>query len=213
MLHTGTYLTGPDVIFDGGSYSWRHWPAFQLHFSCPKAWKCQDPARTVDSHWNLHAKHYKQSNQTWQSVWHQIMVGALPCPTQSAFSTACIQVIHFMNQDVRRKLVTCIHRLISFWGLIIYISWLYKLVIEKRTRQMSFVGHIIRNDGLENWALTGKIEGKRGKEGNKWIGWPVWMHGLQREVRVSGRWSWFKQLETEICGTPWSPTSPDMALR
>ena len=30
-------------------------------------------------------------------------------------------------------------------------------------REMRFLGHVIRNDGLENLALTGKIEGKRGR--------------------------------------------------
>ena len=38
-----------------------------------------------------------------------------------------------------------------------------KLIGEIRTRQMRFLGHVIRKDGLENLALTGKIEGKRGR--------------------------------------------------
>ena len=38
-----------------------------------------------------------------------------------------------------------------------------KLIGEIRTRQMRNLGHVIRKDGLENLALTGKIEGKRGR--------------------------------------------------
>ena len=39
-----------------------------------------------------------------------------------------------------------------------------KLIGEIRTRQLRFLGHVIRKDGLENLALTGKLEGKRGIE-------------------------------------------------
>ena len=38
-----------------------------------------------------------------------------------------------------------------------------KLILEIRTKQMSFLGHLMRKDGLENLALTGKIEGKRSR--------------------------------------------------
>ena len=42
-----------------------------------------------------------------------------------------------------------------------------KLILEIRTKQMRFVGHLMRKDGLENLALTGNIEGKRSR-GRKW---------------------------------------------
>ena len=45
-----------------------------------------------------------------------------------------------------------------------------KLVGEIRTRQMRFLGHVIRKDGLENLALTEKIEGKRVEEENGCFG-------------------------------------------
>ena len=38
-----------------------------------------------------------------------------------------------------------------------------KLIGEIITRQVRFLRHLIRKDGLENLALTGKIEGKRGR--------------------------------------------------
>ena len=36
-----------------------------------------------------------------------------------------------------------------------------KLMNDIRVRQLNFLGHIIRRDGLENLAMTGRIEGKR----------------------------------------------------
>ena len=54
-----------------------------------------------------------------------------------------------------------------------------KLILERRTKQMRFLGHLMRKDGLENLALTGKIEGmsSRGRKQslcmanlNEWIG-------------------------------------------
>ena len=54
-----------------------------------------------------------------------------------------------------------------------------KLILEIRTKQMRFLGHLMRKDGLENLALTGKIEGKRSRGRqqslwtanlNEWIG-------------------------------------------
>ena len=45
-----------------------------------------------------------------------------------------------------------------------------KLILEIRTKQMRFLGHLMRKDGLENLALTGKIEGKsRGRKSHS--GW------------------------------------------
>ena len=65
-----------------------------------------------------------------------------------------------------------------------------KLIMEIRIRQMSFVGHIIRKDGLENLALTGKIEGKRGR-GRKRMNWMTSLNAWitergagQREVEL-----------------------------
>ena len=49
-----------------------------------------------------------------------------------------------------------------------------KLIGEIRTRQMRLLGHVIRKDGLENLALTGKIEGKRGRGKNRML----WMTSL-----------------------------------
>ena len=49
-----------------------------------------------------------------------------------------------------------------------------KLIGEIRTRQMRFIGHVIRKEGLENLALTGMIEGKRGR-GRKRM---LWMTSL-----------------------------------
>ena len=48
-----------------------------------------------------------------------------------------------------------------------------KLIGEIRTRKMR--GHVIRKDGLENLALTGKIEGKRDR-GRKRM---LWMTSLK----------------------------------
>ena len=45
-----------------------------------------------------------------------------------------------------------------------------KLILEIRLKQMRFLGHLIRKDGLENLPLTGKIKGKRGR-GKKWSLW------------------------------------------
>ena len=50
-----------------------------------------------------------------------------------------------------------------------------KLILEIRTKQMRFLGHLLRKDGLENLALTGKIEGKRSR-GKKWSLWMAKYH-------------------------------------
>ena len=57
-----------------------------------------------------------------------------------------------------------------------------KLIGEIRTRQMRFLGHVIRKDGLENLALTRKIEGKRGR-GRKWT---LWMTSLNAWIAERG---------------------------
>ncbi|GFR99125.1 hypothetical protein ElyMa_001036500 [Elysia marginata] len=46
-------------------------------------------------------------------------------------------------------------------------------------RQATFVGHIMRREGLENLLTTGKLEGGRGK-------------GRQREKMLDGLTSWMK---------------------
>ena len=38
-----------------------------------------------------------------------------------------------------------------------------ELIAVVRKRQMAFLGHIIRADGLENLAVTGRIAGSRGR--------------------------------------------------
>lgn len=38
------------------------------------------------------------------------------------------------------------------------------LVLKIRKRQLKFLGHLTRREGLENFTLTGHIEGKRNKK-------------------------------------------------
>ena len=76
-----------------------------------------------------------------------------------------------ITSDLRKRLDSC-----EMWFLrrMIRIPWTdkstneevlqragveRKLIGEIRTRQMRFLGHVIRKDGLESLALTGKIEG------------------------------------------------------
>ena len=53
-----------------------------------------------------------------------------------------------------------------------------KLILEIRKKEMRFLGHLMRKDGLENLALTGKIEGKRSR-GRKWS---LWMANLNEWI-------------------------------
>ena len=58
-----------------------------------------------------------------------------------------------------------------------------KLIGEIRTKLMRLLGHVIRKDlGLENLALTGKIEGKRGR-GRKQT---LWMTSLNAWLAERG---------------------------
>ena len=57
-----------------------------------------------------------------------------------------------------------------------------KLILEIRTKQMRFLGHLMKKDGLENLALTGKIEGKRSR-GRKWS---LWMANLNEWIGERG---------------------------
>jgi len=45
-----------------------------------------------------------------------------------------------------------------------------KLMKDIGVKQLHFIGHIIRKDGLENLAMTGKIEGKRSR-GRRRVTW------------------------------------------
>ena len=65
-----------------------------------------------------------------------------------------------------------------------------KLIGEIRTRQLRFLGHVIRKDGLENLALTGKIEGKRSR-GRKRM---LWMTSLNAWIAERG----IRQQEVEL---------------
>ena len=57
-----------------------------------------------------------------------------------------------------------------------------KLILEIRTKQMRFLGHLMRKDCLENLALTGKIEGKRSR-GRKQS---LWMANLNEWIGERG---------------------------
>ena len=66
-----------------------------------------------------------------------------------------------------------------------------------RRRQMSFLGHIIREDGLENLAVTGRISGgrSRGRPRKKYldrmremIGGGITAHQLLEMTRDRNRW-------------------------
>ena len=65
-----------------------------------------------------------------------------------------------------------------------------KLIGEIRTRQLRFLGYVIRKDGLENLALTGKIEGKRSR-GRKRM---LWMTSINAWIADRG----IRQQEVEL---------------
>ena len=52
-----------------------------------------------------------------------------------------------------------------------------------RVRQLNFFGHIIRKDGLENLAMTGRIEGKR-SGGRRRVTWMSSVKGWLQERGV-----------------------------
>ena len=87
-----------------------------------------------------------------------------------------------ITSDIQRRLESC-----EMWFLrrMMRIQWTdkvsnedvlsraqvkRKLMNEIRVRQLNFLGHIIRKDGLENLAVTGKIEGKRSR-GRRRVTW------------------------------------------
>ena len=57
-----------------------------------------------------------------------------------------------------------------------------KLILVIRTKQMRFLGHLMRKDGLENLALMGKIEWKRNR-GRKQS---LWMPNLNEWIGERG---------------------------
>ena len=76
-----------------------------------------------------------------------------------------------------------------------------KLKLDIRKRQLKFLGHIMRKEGLENLILTGRIEGgrDRGKQRATYLtGLSEWMTGrgmreagsqpLLRASRYRGKW-------------------------
>ena len=54
-----------------------------------------------------------------------------------------------------------------------------KLICEIRRKQMKFMGHVVRKDGLEVLELTGKIKGKRSR-GRKRM---FWLTSLNEWIR------------------------------
>ena len=57
------------------------------------------------------------------------------------------------------------------------------LMKEIRVGQLNFLGYIIRKDGLENLAITGRIEGKRSR-GRRSVTWMSSVKGLLQERGV-----------------------------
>ena len=58
-----------------------------------------------------------------------------------------------------------------------------KLMNDIRVRQLNFLGHIIRKDGLENLTMTGRIEGKR-SGGRRRVTWMSSVKGWLQEKGV-----------------------------
>ncbi len=57
-----------------------------------------------------------------------------------------------------------------------------RLILNIRKRQLKFLGHIMRKEGLENLILTGRIEGKRDK-GNQRV---TFLAGLSKWMTERG---------------------------
>ena len=49
----------------------------------------------------------------------------------------------------------------------------HKVLSNIRIRQLKFLGHLLRKEGLENLSLTGKIEGREVEEEKEYCGWTV----------------------------------------
>ena len=58
-----------------------------------------------------------------------------------------------------------------------------KLMKDIRVRQLNFLGHIIRKDGLENLVMTGRIEGRRSR-GRRRVIWMSSVKGWLQEREV-----------------------------
>ena len=65
-----------------------------------------------------------------------------------------------------------------------------KLMQDIRSRQMKFLGHVMRKEGLENLALTGKIDGKRSR-GRRRV---MWLSSLKKWLEGKG----VEHTETEL---------------
>jgi len=65
-----------------------------------------------------------------------------------------------------------------------------KLMQDVRSRQLKFLGHVMRKGGLENLALTGKVEGKRSR-GRRRV---TWMSSLKKWLEGKG----VQDQETEL---------------
>ena len=57
-----------------------------------------------------------------------------------------------------------------------------KLMYDIRVKQLNFLGHIIRKDGLENLAMTGRIEGKRSRSRRR----VTWMSSVKGWLQERG---------------------------
>ena len=51
-------------------------------------------------------------------------------------------------------------------------AWVQQdLVLKIIHRQISFIGHVLKKDQLEEAALTGRIEGKRARGRQRYVAW------------------------------------------
>ena len=99
-----------------------------------------------------------------------------------------------ITTELRKRLESC-----EVWFLrrMLRISWMDKVSNEEvfqtaevkrkllhdiRIRQLGFLGHVMRKGGLENLALTGKIEGKRSR-GRRRV---LWMASLKMWLTEKG---------------------------
>ena len=65
-----------------------------------------------------------------------------------------------------------------------------KLMKDITVRQLNFLGHIIRKDGLKNLAMTGRIEGKRSRDRRR----VTWMSSVKGWLQERGE----KHQEVEL---------------
>ena len=55
-----------------------------------------------------------------------------------------------------------------------------------RQRQMKFLGHVMRQQQMENLCLTGKVEGRKGREDQGPNFWTVWQSLSEEVIRRTG---------------------------